>query len=63
MEWRRLHNGEPNSLYRSPNIVRVIKSRRLRWTGHIARMEKGRSGKIHFGRPRRRWEDNIRMDL
>ena len=58
---------------RSPNIVRVIKSRRLRWTGHVARMEEGRSafkistgtpiGKRPLGRPRRRWEDNIRIDL
>ena len=66
-EWRRLY-----SLYRSPNS-RVIKSRRLRWTGHLARMEDGRSflkiltgkhsGKRPLGRPRRRWEDNIRMDL
>ena len=58
---------------RSPNIVRVIKSRRLRWAGHVARMEKGRSafkilagkpiGKRPLGTPRRRWEDNIRMDL
>ena len=62
-----------NSLYRSPNIVRVIKSRRLRWAGHVARMEDGRSafkivpdaptGKKHLGRPIPRWEDNIRMDL
>ena len=72
-EWRRLHNEELHSLYRSSNIVRVIKSRRLRWAGHVARMEEGRSsfkvltgkrtGKIPLGRPRRRWEDNIRMDL
>ena len=62
-----------SSLYRSPNIVRVIKSRRLRWSAHVARMEEGRSafkiltgkptGKRPLGRPRRRWEDNIRMDL
>ena len=62
-----------HSLYRSANIVRVIKSRRLRWAGHVARMEEGRSafkiltgkptGKRPLGRPRRRWEDNIRMDL
>ena len=62
-----------NSLYLSPNIVRVIKSRRLRWTEHVARMEKGRSafkiltgkptGKRHLGRSRRRWEDITRMDL
>ena len=59
--------------YRSHNIVRVIKSRRLRWAGHVARMEESRSvfkmltdkpaGKRPLGRPRRRWEDNIRMDL
>ena len=57
----------------SPNIVRLIKSIRLRWAGHVARMEEGRSafkiltgkptGKRPLGRPRRRWEDNIRMDL
>ena len=72
-EWRRLHNAELHSLYRSPNIVRVIKSRRLRWIGHVARMEESRSAfkiltgkrtwKRPLGRPRRRWEDNIRMDL
>ena len=60
-------------MYRSPNIVRLIKSRRLRWAGHVARMEEGRStfiiltgkptGKRPLGRPRHRWEDNIRMDL
>ena len=60
-------------MYRSPNIVRVIKCRRLRWAGHVARMEEGRSGfkiltgkstgKSPLGRPRRRWEDNIRMNL
>ena len=66
---RKLHNEEFYSLYRSPNIVRVIKSRRLRWAGHVARMEEGRSafkiltGKRRLGRPRRRWEDTIRMDL
>ena len=42
-EWRRLHNEELHSIYRSPNIVRVIKSRRLRWAGHVARKEEGRS--------------------
>ena len=72
-EWRRLHNEELHSLYRSPNIVRLIKSRRLRWAGHVARMEESRSalkiltgkptGKRPLGRPRCRWEDNIRMDL
>ena len=60
-------------MYRSANVVRVIKSRRLRWAGHVARMEEGRSafkvltgkptGKRHLGRSRLRWEDNIRMDL
>ena len=63
-EWRRLHNEELHSLDRSPNIVRVIKSRRLRWAGHVTRIEEGRSafkiltgkptGKRHLGRPRRR---------
>ena len=72
-ECRRLHNEELHILYRSPNIVRMIKSRRLRWTGLVARMEEGRSafkiltgkptGKRPLGRPRRRWEDDIRMDL
>ena len=72
-QWRRLHNEELHSFYRSPNILRVIKSRRLRWAGHVARMEEGRSaltiltgkpiGKRPLGRPRRRWEGNIRMDL
>ena len=72
-EWRRLHNEELHSLYRSPNILRMIKSRRLRWARHVAKMEEDRSafniltGKPTrnrpLGRPRRRWEDNIRMDL
>ena len=72
-EWRKLHNEELKGLYSSPNIVRVIKSRRMRWAGHVARMEEGRGvyrvlvrkpeGKRPLGRPRRRWEDNIRMDL
>ena len=51
-EWRRLHNEELHSLYRSPNIVRVIKSRRLSWAGNVARMEEGRSAfKILTGTP------------
>ena len=72
-EWRRLHKEGLHSLYRSSNIVRVIKSTRLKWAGHVARKEEDRSafkistgkptGKRPLGRPRRRWEDNIRMDL
>ena len=58
-EWRKLHNEELHSLYLSPNIVRVIKSRRLRWAGHVARMEEGRSAfKILTGKPTRNlWGD------
>ena len=66
-----MHNEELNGLYSSPNIVRVIKSRRMRWAGHVARMGEERGayrvlvgkGKRPLGRPRRRWVDNIRMDL
>ena len=71
--WRRLHNEELNDLYSSPNIVRVINSRRMRWAGHVARMGEERGvyrvlvgkceGKRPLGRPMRRWVDNIRMDL
>ena len=51
-------------MYRSPNIVRVIKSRRLRWVGHVARILTVKpTGKRPIGRPKHRWEDNIRMDL
>jgi len=69
----RLHNEELNDLYCSPNIVRMIKSRRMRWAGHVAGMRKSRGvyrvlvgkpeGKRPLGRPRRRWVDNIKMDL
>jgi len=72
-EWRKVHNEELNNLYSSPNIVRVIKSRRMRWAGHVARMGEGRDvykvlvgkpeGRRPLGRPRHRWEDNIGMDL
>ena len=72
-ENRKLHNEELNDLYCSPNIVRVIKSRRMRWEGHVACIEERRDvhkvlvgkpeGKRPLGRPRRRWEDNIKMDL
>jgi hypothetical protein len=71
--WRKLHNVELHSLYSSPNIVRVIKSRRMMWAGYVARMGEGRGvyrvlvgrpeGKRPLGRRRRRWEDNIKMDL
>jgi hypothetical protein len=71
--WRKLHNDELHSLYYSPNIVRVIKSGRMRWAGHVARMGEGRGiyrvlvgrpeTKRPLGRPRRRWEDNIKEDL
>jgi hypothetical protein len=69
----KLHNDELHSLYYSPNIVRVIKSRTVRWAGHVERMGEGigvcrvlvgrPEGKRPQGRPRRRWEDNIKMEL
>jgi len=72
-EWRKLHNEELNDLYSLPNIVWVVKSRRMRWAGHVARMGEDRDvhrvlvgkleGKRLLGRPRRRLEDNIKMDL
>ncbi|KAJ4426003.1 hypothetical protein ANN_27630 [Periplaneta americana] len=72
-EWRKLHNAELHALYSSPDINRNIKSRRLRWAGHVARMGESRNayrvlvGRLEgirpLGRPRRRWEVNIKMDL
>ena len=72
-EWRRLHSAELNDLYSSPNIVWVIKLKRVRWAGHVAHMGEERGvyrvllgkpdGKRPLGRPRHRWVDNIRMDL
>ena len=72
-EWRNLHNAELHAFYCSPNIIRNLKSRRLRWVGHVARMEQFRNAyRVLMGkpecrrplrRPRRRWEDNIKMDL
>src|SRR5215475_6099359 len=79
-EWRKLHKEELKDLYSSPSIVRVVKSRRMRWAGHVARMGEERGvhmvlvgkpevlvgkpeGKRPLGRPRRRWEDNIKVDL
>jgi hypothetical protein len=71
--WRKLHNGELHGLYSSPSIVRVIKARRMRWVGHVACMGEVRGaykilvgrpeGRRPLGRPRHRWEDNIKMDL
>jgi len=72
-EWRKLHHEELNDLYCSPNIVRVIKSRRKRWEGHVARMGERRGisrdlvgkleGRRPLGRSRSRWENNTKMDL
>jgi hypothetical protein len=72
-EWRKLHNEELHNLYSSQDIIRQVKSRRMRWAGHVALMGEERKvykvlvvkpeGKRPLGRPRRRWEDGIRMDL
>jgi hypothetical protein len=72
-EWRKLHNEELRDLYSSPSIIRIIKSRRMRWAGHVARMGEKRSayrllvgkpeGRRPLVRPRRRWVENVRMDL
>ena len=72
-EWRKLHKEELRDLFSIPNIVRMVKSRKMRLAGHVARMGEGRGvhrflvgkpeGKWPLGRPRRRWEDNIKMDL
>jgi len=72
-EWRKLHKEDLSDLYSLPNIVRVVKSRKMRWAGHVARMGVGRGvhrvlvgkpgGKRPFGRPKRRWEYNIKMVL
>jgi hypothetical protein len=72
-EWRKLHNKELHVLYSSPSIIRIIKSQRMRWVGYVARMGEERNdcrllvgkpeGKRLLGRPRRRWVDNIKMDL
>jgi hypothetical protein len=72
-EWRKLHNEELHNLYSSPDIIRQVKSRKMRWAGNVARMGEERKvykvlvrkpeGKRPLGRPRRRWEDGIRMDI
>jgi hypothetical protein len=72
-DWRKLHNDELHNLYSSPNIIRTLKLKRVRWAGHVARMGETRNayrilvgkpeGRRALGRPRRRWVDNIKMDL
>jgi hypothetical protein len=71
--WRKLHEEELRDLYSSPSVIRIIKSRRMRWAGHVVRMGEKRNayrllvgkpeGKRPLGRPRRSWVDSIRMDL
>jgi hypothetical protein len=71
--WRKLHNEELHNLYSSPSVIRIIKSRMMRWAGHVARIGAKRNvyrlligkpeGKRPLGRPRRRWIDNIKTDL
>jgi hypothetical protein len=72
-DWRKLHDEEPHNSYSSPNIIRMIKSRRMRWAGHVAGMGATRNAnrilvgkperKRPLGRPRRRWVHNIKMNL
>jgi hypothetical protein len=72
-EWRKLHSEELHNLYSSPDIIKQVKPRRMKWAGHVARMGEERKvykcrvgkpeGKLSFGRPRRGWEHGIRMDL
>jgi hypothetical protein len=71
--WRRLHKGELHDLYSSPSIIRIFESKMVRWTGHVARMGEKKNlcrllvrkpeGRRPLGRPRRRWADNIKIDL
>jgi hypothetical protein len=71
--WRKLHNKELHNLYSSPSIIRIIKSRRMRWAGHVVQTGEKRNvyrllvgkpeGRRPLGRPRRRWIDNIKFDL
>jgi hypothetical protein len=71
-EWRKLHIEELRDMHSLPSIIRIIKSRRMRWAGHVAQMGEKRNeyrlvgkpeGKRPLGRPRRRWVDNVRLDL